>query len=96
MKAGKQEPAAWRVVDVGRVKLGLQQIALGIDQDLPLPAGHLLATVIAARSTGLGGFDRLAVDHRCGGLRLSALCDTMALSQDLVQRLIEGMQREAA
>jgi len=50
--AGKQEHAAWLVVDVGRVSLGLQQIALGIDQDLPLSARHLLGAVIAARSIG--------------------------------------------
>ena len=48
MEAGKQEHAAWLVVDVGRVDLGFQQSALGIDQHLPLPARDLLATVIAA------------------------------------------------
>ena len=61
MEAGEQEHAAWLAVDVSRVNLGLQQIALGIDQDLPLSARYLLATVIAARPTNFGGLDRLAV-----------------------------------
>ena len=87
MEAGKQQHAAWLVVDVGRVNLGLQQIALGIDQDLPLSARHLLATIIAARSTSFGSLDRLAVDHRRGGVRLASLSDPMTLSQDLIDPL---------
>src|SRR3954447_7540446 len=87
MEAGKQEHAAWLVVDVGRVDPGFQQSALGIDRHLPLPAGHLLAAVITARTTGLSGLDRLAVDHRCGGLGLTSPGDPMTLSQDLVDPL---------
>ena len=56
-------------------------------QDLPLSAGHLLAAVIAARTTGLSGLDRLAVDHRRGGLGLTSPGDPMTLSQDLVDPL---------
>ena len=67
MEAGKQEHAAWLVVNVGRVDPGLQQIALGIDQDLPLSARHLLAAVIAAGPTGFGGLtDWLSITAAVG------------------------------
>src|SRR5688572_14582434 len=84
VEEGEQEHAARLVMDVGRVDLGLQQSALGIDQHLPLPARDLLATVIAAWTASLSGLDRLAVDDRCSWLRLAPLGDAMTLTQDLV------------
>ncbi len=41
---------------------GLDQIALGVGQDVALTALDLLARIIAARTAGFGGFDALAVD----------------------------------
>src|SRR5690349_13178915 len=49
MEAGEQEPAAGLVVEVGRVELDLEQVALGVDQHRALAALDLLAAVVAAR-----------------------------------------------
>ncbi|KJB90363.1 hypothetical protein N826_41420 [Skermanella aerolata KACC 11604] len=67
MEANKQEHAAWLVVDVGRVDPGLQQIALGIDQDLPLSVRHLLAAVMTAWPTSFGSLtDQLSITAAVG------------------------------
>jgi hypothetical protein len=51
------------VLDVGGVDHGVDQIALGVGQDMALAALDLLARIIAARTAGFRGFDALAVDH---------------------------------
>src|SRR6185295_20264022 len=73
VEEAEQEHAAGLVMDVGRMNLGLQKIALGIDQHLPLAARDLLAAVIAAWTASLGRLDRLAVDDRRSRLRLAPL-----------------------
>src|SRR3954454_20533249 len=83
VEEAEQEHAARLVMDVGRVDPGLQEIALGSDQPLPLPARDLLATVIAARTASLSGLDRLAVDDRRSWLRLSAPGEAAARTHDL-------------
>src|SRR3954470_4287288 len=87
VEEAEQEHAAGLVMDVGRVNLCLQQIALGIDQHRPLAAHDLFAAVIAARAAGLRGLDRLAVDHRRGRLGLAPPGDPVTLAQDLVDPL---------
>src|SRR3712207_264781 len=68
----EQQLGAAPVVHVGRVHLGLQQVALRVDQHLPLAAGDLLAAVVAARPADLRRAHGLAVDDRRRGLAVAA------------------------
>jgi hypothetical protein len=45
----------------------MDQIALGVGQDMTLAAFDLLARIIAAGAAALGGLDALAVDHTGAG-----------------------------
>ena len=45
--------------------------AVGVDHGVALAALDLLASVVAARATGFGRLDALAVDHRGGGAGLA-------------------------
>src|SRR3712207_6497889 len=87
VEAGEQEPAAGLVMEVGRVDLDLEEVALGVDQHLALAAGDLLAAVVAARTAGLGGLDRLAVKRRRARLAFAAPGDAIVFAQDLVDPL---------
>jgi len=60
----------WRtvaVLDTGGVDHGVDQIALGVGQDVALTALDLLARIIAARTAGFSIFDTLAVDQPGNG-----------------------------
>ncbi len=59
----QQRHRAVAVLDVRRVHGGRDQQPIGIGQDVALAALDLLAGIVAARPAGLGGLDRLAVDH---------------------------------
>ena len=50
------------VSNVSDMDHGVNQITLGVVQDVALAALDLLARVIAARTAGFGSFDALAVD----------------------------------
>src|ERR1022692_1608995 len=49
------------------------QKARGVSEKVPFASFDLLAGIEPARTPGLGGFDRLAVDHSCGGTCLPAI-----------------------
>ena len=49
-EACEQQLGAAPVVDVGPVHAGLEQIAFGVHEDVPLAAGDLLGAVVAARA----------------------------------------------
>src|SRR3954447_1775450 len=67
LEAGEQQGGAAAVVDVGGVHASLEQAAFGVDQDVALAAGDLLAAVVATRATGLGGADGLGFSRTlCG------------------------------
>src|SRR3546814_4483319 len=51
------------VLDVGGVDYGMNEIAVGIGEDVALASLGLLARVVAARSAAFRGFHALAVDH---------------------------------
>lgn len=50
----------------------MDEIAVGISQDMPLAALDLLACVIATRTTAFSGFHALAVDDTGAGRSLAA------------------------
>src|SRR3546814_3646535 len=58
------EWCAVAVLDVGGVDYGMNEIAVGIGEDVALASLGLLARVVAARSAAFRGFHALAVDHR--------------------------------
>lgn len=86
-QALEQHLGATAIVQVGRVDADLEQVALGIHQHVPLAASDLLAPIIAARSTGLCGANRLAVDDGSCWLRRTPEGDPLALTQGSVDRL---------
>lgn len=49
------------------------QKARGVSEKVPFASFDLLASIEPARTTSLGGFNRLAVDHSCGGAGLPAI-----------------------
>src|SRR5271157_5538365 len=73
-RAGRpqQRDGAVPILHRGRLDLKHQPAAIGIDHGLTLAPVDFLARVIAARTTGLGGLDALAVDDRRTGAGLAA------------------------
>ena len=63
----EQRDSTIAVLDRSRVDLEHQRPAVGVGHRVPLAAQHLLASVVASRSSGLGGLHALAVDD--GGTR---------------------------
>jgi hypothetical protein len=82
---GEQQRRAIAVLDVGGVDQGVDQIALGIGQDVALATLDLLARVITARPAGFRGFDALAVDHARAGRSLAAMGFTHGHQQVVVE-----------
>jgi hypothetical protein len=67
------------------VDLGLEHESFGIDQQMALPAIDLLAAVVTAfLSAYPGGFDRLAIDYACTGLRISVQANSKAFPHSSV------------
>ena len=61
------------VLDVGSVDHGVDEIALGVGEDVALAPLDLLTRVVAPRSAGFRGFHALAVDHAGTGRGFAAL-----------------------
>ena len=64
---GEQQGCSIAVLDVGGVDQAVDQIALGVGQDMALAAHDLLARVIAPWPAGFRGLHALAVDHPGAG-----------------------------
>lgn len=77
------------ILDVGGVDQGVNQIAFGIGQDMPLAALDLLARVIAPRPAAFRGFDALAVDH----VRTERRLATIRLARTHEQIRVEALPR---
>ncbi len=75
------------VLDIGRVDDGMDQIVLGVGEDMALAALDLLARIIAARATALGGLDALAVNDAGAGRGLA----TLGLAHDHQQRMVQRL-----
>lgn len=84
---GEQQRCPITVLDIGRVDYGMDQIALGVGQDMPLAALDLLARIIAARTAALGGLDALAIDDAGAGRGFTAMNLARGHQQGMVQRL---------
>ena len=74
----QQEFGSGAIINVSRVHLVFQQIALCINEKMTLAAVDLFAAVVSPGSTHLRGLDRLAVDD-CGG-RLRRPADRAAIA----------------
>lgn len=78
----------WRsvtVLDVGGVDYGMDEIAVGVGQDMALAALGLLARIITPRPAALRGFDALAVDHPGAGRGFAACRLAPDQEQGMVQ-----------
>ena len=84
---GEQKRRAVTILDIGGVDDGMDQIALGVGQDMALAAFDLLAGIIAARTTALGGLDALAVDDAGAGRGFAAMDLAHGHQQRMIQRL---------
>ena len=84
---GEQQRRPVTVLDIGSVDEGMDQIALGIGQDMALAAFDLFAGIIAARTAALGRLDALAVDD-AGAWRGLA---TLGLARDHQQRMVQRL-----
>ena len=82
---GEQQGRAIAVLDVGGVDQGVDQVALGVGQDMALAALDLLARIIAARTAGFRRFDTLAVNHPGTGRSLAAMGFTRGHQQVVVE-----------
>ena len=60
---GQHQRCSVTVLDVGSVDNCMDEVSVGVGQDVALAALHLLASVIALWPAAFGGFDALAVDH---------------------------------
>ena len=61
----EQRHGAIAVLDVGGMHEEFERATTGIDHGIALTAHDLLARVIPAWASSLGGLHALAVDHRC-------------------------------
>src|SRR5215217_5357835 len=68
--------------DLRAVDLGLQDQSLRIHQQMPLPAAHLLPTVVSARfAAHPGSLCRLGIHYSSTGLRVSPQPYSQAFTQ---------------
>lgn len=63
-----------------------------VDEEVTLPATDVLATVVSARSAGLGRFDRLTVNDRSPGGRLTTFPLTHPLPKRGVYSLPDALK----
>jgi hypothetical protein len=82
---GQHQPRTVTVLDVGDLDHGVNQIALGIGEDVALAALDILACVKAARIPAFRDFHAPAVDYPSTGRCLAA----NHLAPDLQQGMIE-------
>jgi len=75
------------VLDIGGVDQRMDQVTLGVGEDMPLAAFDLLARIIAAGAAALGGLDALAVNDAGAGRGLATLGLAHGHQQRMVQRL---------
>lgn len=64
---GQHQRSAVTVLDVGGVDYGMDEIAVGVRQDMALAPLGLLARIVTPRPAAFCGFDALAVDHPSAG-----------------------------
>ena len=64
-REAEHRAAAVAILDVRRMGLDDEAAAVGVDQRVALASIYLLSSIVTAGSTGLSGFDALAVDD-CG------------------------------
>lgn len=81
---GEHQRRAVTVLYIGSMDNGMDQIAIGISDDMALATLHLLTRIIAAYPATLGGFNRLAVDHTGTGRGFAALFHTRALQEIMI------------
>ena len=77
------------VMYVGGQHRGLQHKPLGIEEQVAFALSHLLATVVAAWATLLGGL-RLAFDDRCTGRCLSSSPHPLPFAERAMEPLPES------
>ena len=63
----QHQRSAVTVLDVGGVDYGMDEIAVGVGQDVALAALGLLARIITPWPAAFRGFDALTVDHSGAG-----------------------------
>ena len=82
---GQHQRRAVTVLDVGGVDHGMNEIAIGVGEDVALAPLDLLACIIAARTARFCGFHALTVDHPGAGRCFAA----NYLSSDQQQGMVE-------
>ena len=83
----EQQRCPVTILDIGRVDQGVDEVALGVGQDMALAALDLLARIIATRAAALGGLDALAVDDAGAGRGFTVMDFAHDHQQRMVQRL---------
>src|SRR3546814_10592866 len=69
---GQHQRRAIAILDIGSMDHGMDQIAIGVGQDVALASLDLLPRVIAARPAASRGLHTLAVDRSGAGRSLAA------------------------
>ena len=82
---GEDQRRAVSILNVGGVDHGVNQVTLGVGEDVAFAALDLLASIIAPRTAAFRGFYALTVDHT--GARRSLA--TLRLARDHQQRMID-------
>lgn len=74
--ATQDDRSSVAILNVSGMDDGVNQIALGVGEDVTLASFDLLSGVVAPRPATFSGFDALAVDHTGAGRGLTPLCFT--------------------
>jgi hypothetical protein len=69
---GQHQRRAVTILDVGGMDHGMNEIAIGVGEDVTLAPFDLLSGIIAARTAALRRFHALAVDHARTGRSFTA------------------------
>jgi hypothetical protein len=84
--SGQHARRAIPILDVGSVDHGMNEIALGVGEDVTLASLDLLACVVAARPAAFCSFHALAADHPGAGRCLAARRFASDQQQGVIER----------
>lgn len=83
---GGHQRRAVAVLNIGGMQYGMDEIAIGVGQDVPLAPFDFLAGLIGARTAAFRGFHALTIHHASAGRSLTTVCFACCHQQGVVDR----------
>lgn len=90
---GQHQGRSVSALDIGGVDHRINEMGLGVGEDVSLAALDLFARIVAPRTAGFRGFDALAVDHACIWGRLAPFGFACRYQQRMIDRQSQPVSR---